>query len=59
MTRLPEPAARSYGKVFNEIAAEYDRRRPAYPEELIDQACQVAGIGSVIVCLRSGAEAVS
>ena len=46
MTRLPEPVARSYGKVFDEIAAEYDRRRPAYPDELIDQACQVAGIRS-------------
>src|SRR5215472_423835 len=46
MTRLPEAAARRYGKVFDEIAAEYDRRRPAYPDELIDQACRVAGIGS-------------
>jgi ubiquinone/menaquinone biosynthesis C-methylase UbiE len=46
VTRLPEPAARSYGKVFDEIAAEYDRRRPAYPDELVDQACQVAGIGT-------------
>jgi ubiquinone/menaquinone biosynthesis C-methylase UbiE len=46
MTRLPGSAARRYGKVFDEIAAEYDRRRPAYPAELVDQACQVAGIGS-------------
>jgi ubiquinone/menaquinone biosynthesis C-methylase UbiE len=46
MTRLPDATARRYGKVFDEIAAEYDRRRPAYPDELIDQACQVAGIGS-------------
>jgi SAM-dependent methyltransferase len=46
MTRLPEPDARRYGKVFDEIAAEYDRRRPTYPDELVDQACQVAGIGS-------------
>jgi len=46
MTRLPESTARRYGKVFDEIAAEYDRRRPAYPDELVDQACQVAGIGS-------------
>ena len=46
MTRLPGSAARRYGKVFDEIAAEYDRRRPAYPDELIDQACQAAGIGS-------------
>jgi ubiquinone/menaquinone biosynthesis C-methylase UbiE len=44
MTRLPEATARSYGKVFDDIADEYDRRRPAYPDELIDQACQVAEI---------------
>ncbi len=46
MTRQSEFTARSYGKVFDGIAAEYDRRRPAYPDELVDQACQVAGIGS-------------
>ena len=46
MTPLPEPAARRYGKVFDEVAAEYDRHRPAYPDELIDQACRAAGIGS-------------
>ncbi|ERR1022692_61521 len=37
--------ARSYGKVFNEIAVEYDRNRPAYPDVLVDQACEVAAIG--------------
>ncbi len=36
--------ARSYGKVFNEVAFEYDRNRPAYPDALVDQACAVAGI---------------
>jgi ubiquinone/menaquinone biosynthesis C-methylase UbiE len=46
MSRRPESTARRYGKVFDEIAAEYDRHRPAYPDHLIDQACQVAGIGS-------------
>ena len=46
MTRLPEPTARRYGKVFDEIATEYDRSRPAYPDELLDQACRVAGIGN-------------
>jgi ubiquinone/menaquinone biosynthesis C-methylase UbiE len=46
MSRRPEATARRYGKVFDEIAAEYDRHRPAYPDKLIDQACQVAGIGS-------------
>ena len=45
MTRLPASTDRRYGKVFDEIAAEYDRHRPAYPDELVDQACQVAGIG--------------
>jgi ubiquinone/menaquinone biosynthesis C-methylase UbiE len=34
-----------YGKVFDEIAVEYDRRRPTYPDELLDHAAQVAGIG--------------
>ena len=46
MTPLPESAARRYGRVFDEVAAEYDRHRPAYPDELIDQACRAAGIGS-------------
>jgi len=46
VTRLPGSTARRYGKVFDEIAAEYDRHRPAYPDELIDQACRVAGIVS-------------
>lgn len=42
----PDPAARHFGKVFDEIAAEYDSTRPAYPGELVDQACRVAGIGA-------------
>ncbi|HEX9031056.1 MAG TPA: methyltransferase domain-containing protein [Streptosporangiaceae bacterium] len=46
MTPLPASAARRYGRVFDEIAAEYDRHRPAYPDELVDQACRVAGIGT-------------
>jgi ubiquinone/menaquinone biosynthesis C-methylase UbiE len=37
--------ARSYGRVFNEVAVEYDRYRPAYPDALVDQACEVAHIG--------------
>src|SRR3954462_8014786 len=43
---MPDAAnARSYATVFNEIAGEYDRHRPAYPDALIDQACKLAGIG--------------
>lgn len=30
--------------MFNEIADEYDRHRPAYPDALIDRACDVAGL---------------
>jgi SAM-dependent methyltransferase len=37
---------RSYGKVFDRVAAEYDRHRPSYPEELIDLACQTARLVS-------------
>ena len=55
MTRLSGSTARRYGKVFDEIAAEYDRRRPAYPDELLDQACQVARIGSGDHVLEVGA----
>ena len=36
--------ARSYGTVFNEVAGEYDRHRPTYPEALIARVCEVAGI---------------
>jgi ubiquinone/menaquinone biosynthesis C-methylase UbiE len=34
------------GKVFDDVAAEYDRHRPTYPDELVDQACRVAGLRS-------------
>jgi SAM-dependent methyltransferase len=41
MASTPIPAS----KVFDEVAAEYDRHRPAYPDELVDRACQLAEIG--------------
>jgi ubiquinone/menaquinone biosynthesis C-methylase UbiE len=43
---VEQASARSFGRVFDEVAEEYDRSRPAYPDELIDAACQIAGIGS-------------
>ncbi len=46
--------ARSYATVFNEIAGEYDRHRPAYPDALIDQACKLAGIGPGALVLEIG-----
>jgi ubiquinone/menaquinone biosynthesis C-methylase UbiE len=36
-------SARSYGRVFDAVAAEYDRSRPTYPDELVDAACELAG----------------
>jgi SAM-dependent methyltransferase len=36
--------ARRYGEVFDEVAEEYDRHRPAYPDALIDRACEVGGL---------------
>jgi SAM-dependent methyltransferase len=42
---VPEPTStRSHGAVFNRVAAEYQRSRPAYPEELVERACEVAGL---------------
>jgi SAM-dependent methyltransferase len=35
---------RDYGRVFNEIADEYDRHRPGYPDALIDRACEAAAL---------------
>ena len=52
---MPNAAsARSYATVFNEIAGEYDRHRPAYPDALIDQACKLAGIGPGAPVLEIG-----
>jgi SAM-dependent methyltransferase len=37
---------RSYGKVFDEVADEYDRHRPAYPDALLDHVCEVAALSA-------------
>jgi len=38
------PSQRRHGAVFNRVAAEYQRSRPAYPEELVERACELAGL---------------
>ena len=48
------PNARSYGTVFNEIAGEYDRHRPGYPDALIDRACEMAGLEAGAPVLEIG-----
>jgi hypothetical protein len=46
---------RSYGRGFNEIADEYDRHRPAYPDALVDRACEWRASLPELVCWRSAA----
>ena len=38
--------ARRYGAVFDTVAAEYDRHRPTYPDQLIDLVCQAGGLNT-------------
>lgn len=55
MNAVPRQAAdRRYGSVFNEIAEDYDRHRPSYPDALVDRACEVAGIGAGAAVLELG-----
>lgn len=42
------------GEVFNEVAEAYDRYRPAYPDALIDQACEVGGLRPGAAVLEIG-----
>jgi SAM-dependent methyltransferase len=35
---------RSFGAVFDTVAAEYDHSRPTYPDELVARACEAAGL---------------
>lgn len=48
------PDARSLGRVFDEVAEEYDRHRPTYPDVLVDRACEDAGIGPGSAVLEIG-----
>ena len=55
LPRMPRAAdAGRFGEVFNEVAEEYDRHRPAYPEGLIDQACELGGLGPGATVLEIG-----
>jgi SAM-dependent methyltransferase len=47
---------RRYGQVFDDIAEDYDRERPGYPDDLIDAACQRAGLraGDAVVEVGCG-----
>ena len=47
---------RRYAEVFDDVAEDYDRERPGYPDELIDAACAAGGLiaGDRIVEVGSG-----
>jgi SAM-dependent methyltransferase len=49
-----QPDVRSCGRVFDEVAEDYDRHRPAYPDVLVDRACADAGIGAGAAVLEIG-----
>jgi SAM-dependent methyltransferase len=52
---MPRQAdARSYGAVFDEVAEDYDRHRPSYPDVLVDRACEAAGMGHGATVLEIG-----
>jgi SAM-dependent methyltransferase len=42
------------GEVFDEVADQYDRHRPAYPDGLVDRALEVTGLGPGATVLEIG-----
>ena len=46
--------ARSYGRVFDEVAEDYDRHRPSYPDVLVDRACEGIGPGAAVLEIGCG-----
>jgi len=56
MPKMTSASTRHFGKVFDQIATEYDRYRPGYPDTLIDYACEIAGLkdGDTVLELGCG-----
>lgn len=51
---MRESAGRELGRVFNEVPELYDRMRPAYPDELIADLADMAGIDGSSSVLEVG-----
>jgi SAM-dependent methyltransferase len=49
-----QPDARSYGRVFDEVAEDYDRHRPTYPDVLVDRACEGIEPGAAVLEIGCG-----
>jgi SAM-dependent methyltransferase len=43
-----------HGEVFDEVAEEYERHRPTYPDALIDRGCELGGLGPGATVLEIG-----
>jgi SAM-dependent methyltransferase len=50
----PHTAPRGHGRVFDDIAEDYDRHRPTYPDELVDRACEGIGPGAAVLEIGCG-----
>jgi SAM-dependent methyltransferase len=50
----PQIDARSYGRVFDEVAEDYERHRPTYPDALVDRACEGIGPGDAVLEIGCG-----
>lgn len=46
--------ARSLSHVFDEIAEDYDRHRPTYPDALVDRACEGLAPGAAVLEIGCG-----
>jgi ubiquinone/menaquinone biosynthesis C-methylase UbiE len=46
--------ARSYGRVFDDLAEDYDRHRPTYPDVLVDRACDGLSSGAAVLEIGCG-----
>jgi SAM-dependent methyltransferase len=45
---------RTQGRVFDQVAEEYDRRRPSYPDALVDRACDGVAAGAAVLEIGCG-----
>ena len=50
----PQLDSRSHGRVFDEIAEDYDRHRPTYPDALVDRACEGLSSGAAVLEIGCG-----
>jgi SAM-dependent methyltransferase len=49
-----QPDVRSYGRAFDEVAEDYDRYRPTYPDALVDRACEGISPGAAVLEIGCG-----